>query len=274
MARWPFWIVSVSVLVVACDPLDANVFAEAPPPPPPPPMPAADVATPTASTASPADAPASPLTAADDAALDPRQSSRSPRSSALLLDDVAQLATLLRATPVSSPDYLALMRRLAEEYVELGQACRRDSENGSSPESRVAALAEVRRKQSSVAERAAIAVYSTLIELAKVRGTDGSLNDVRYFLALEQARAGEVPAATRTASDLLAGSPASAWSARATILLHKLGAEPPPPATIATATPVTPLHAERARACSSTFDCPGADVCEDNRCVDALANVK
>jgi hypothetical protein len=218
--------------------------------------------TPSASSAAPAAVDPSPLTAADNAALDPRSSYSSPRPSALLLTELSQMTALLRETR-GAADQPALMRRLAEDYVELAQSFRRDARDDAP------ALAHVHGEQAAAAEKAAIALYASLGELLTVRGVTGpQVESVRYYLALEEARAGDVAAARRTASQMLASSPSSAWGARASDLLGRLdGAKPE-----ADAAPIVSASTNGlAPSCKSSFDCRGADVCDDGRCVDPFA---
>lgn len=271
VARFPFWL--ATVLVVACEPLDSDMFV---PPTPPDPVGAATPAESAAASAAPAP---SALSDADDAALDPRASRASPRPSALLMTEVTQLAALFRATPANAADRTQVMRRLAEDYVELAHSFARDATDPTQPESKVAEMVAVRRQQSRVAENAAITIYETLLRYEKLRG-EPQLDEVRYFLALEEARAGEPAAARRAANDLVTSGD-SPWRRRAETLLAKLGgriiiAPPPTVTTTTTTTPPPPppkpvvANAKTARACSTSFDCPGAQMCEDNQCVDEL----
>ena len=118
---------------------------------------------------------------------DPRLG-RPPRSKALLATEATQLEVLLKVTPTNAPDRQAVLRRLAEAYVELGRV--------GGPSERAA-----RAK--------AIDAYSTWL---KENPSAPRKDEVLYYLALEQERVGNTPDAMRGLHALVTDLPDSSWA--------------------------------------------------------------
>ncbi len=177
-----------------------------------------------ASAEAPADAPRAPseqlspdkalvLSDEEQAALDPRPSRLHPRALSLLMTEMQGLQSLMRASPRSAPDLPNLLRRLAEDYVEVAASADHDA---ISPPQR--AMAPPLRSSAETAREAAIAVYTMLLDTPFSRPYAG-LDEVRWYRALEYARAGKVERAKSAAADVLALSPDSPWASRAHFLL-------------------------------------------------------
>jgi TolA-binding protein len=130
------------------------------------------------------------------AVLDPRRSRMQPRSPSLVAVEAEQLEALLAATPATSPDQPALLRRLAEESVEL--------ENAAMANGRIAAVGPARR--------AAIEYYRRLVAFHGASRPPYALADeAQYYLAWEHVRSGDFQAARRAYLDLINGAPSSRW---------------------------------------------------------------
>jgi tetratricopeptide (TPR) repeat protein len=157
-------------------------------------------------------------TAVAAAALDPAlfrdQRRRPARARALVVVEIQQLESLFRATSVASPDRPMLLRRLAEDYVEL------EKEAGNAPPIR-----ERARKE-------AIRYYATL--LAEYSGQPSptfpsspppayaQLDEAAYYLAYEHEQAGDLPNARRAYYELITRSPGSRLVPRAYLAFGEL----------------------------------------------------
>jgi len=125
-------------------------------------------------------------------ARDPRMSLLRPRALALLVTEIQQLEALATATPDSQPDKPALLHRLAEDYVELETAA---TKAGRAP------IAAQSQKQAMKDYDALIARFASY----------PSLDEVRYYDALEHERAGDLANARRIYLDLVAQHPTSKY---------------------------------------------------------------
>jgi TolA-binding protein len=160
------------------------------------------------------------LSEAEAAALDPRTTMQLHRRALpLLVTELQQLEMLLRATSRGSWDSLALSRRVAEDYVELAAVA--DAEADAAHARGDAATARARRTIARQARRRAISSYGTLIEQPP-RTPNLTLDEVRWFLALECARAGDVANARRHALNVVAEYPNSNYVPRAYFLFGAL----------------------------------------------------
>lgn len=134
---------------------------------------------------------------------DARKSSLLPRPAALLVVEIQQLETLLRATGLQSSDRPLMLRRLAEDFHEL--------ESASS-----AGTATARK-----AREEAIRYYSLLVsDYSGVPSPDFPaspppayplLDEVDYYLAYEYERAGDAANARRRYYDLIVKMPGSKY---------------------------------------------------------------
>jgi hypothetical protein len=151
--------------------------------------------------------------------LDPRATRRGPRASSLLVVEIRQLEALLQATDPSARDRPLLLRRLAEDEVELAEASTNEAQNALDRYD--AASAKVRRSMIVPARRAAIANYRALVD-DPADAKYPQLDEARWFLAWEYARVGDAANARRVASSLVGGHSASPYAARASFLLGAL----------------------------------------------------
>ncbi len=217
-----------------------------PPPPPPPTSTPEDALTVAPRTLS--------LSDADEATLDPRASRANPRPIAVLLAETRQLQSSMSATS----DKAALLRPLAEDYVELAASSARDAQASETHE-----LARARGAMTDMARSGAIAEYLALLQMPANKLTRDA---VQFYLALEYARAGKSDEAQRMAVSVLQESPHSGWGERASLLLARLGYRPPTSSTtavgVAIATPPT-----NATVCRLDMECPGVNVCRSGACI-------
>jgi tetratricopeptide (TPR) repeat protein len=150
--------------------------------------------------------------------LDPaifRDDRRTPaRARALLVVEIQQLESLFRVTSVTSPDRPLLLRRLAEDYVELQRAAR------DAPP-----IVDRARKQ-------AIAYYTTLITEYSGQPSQTfpaspppaypQLDEATYYLAYEHERAGDDANARRVYFELISKLPNSRFIPRAYLAFAEL----------------------------------------------------
>lgn len=151
--------------------------------------------------------------------LDPRATRRSPRASSLLVVEIRQLEALLSATDRAARDRPLLLRRLAEDEVELAEAATTEAQYALDRYD--AATAKARRAMIVPARRTAIANYEALVE-DPADAKYPLLDEARWFLAWEYARVGDPADARRVASSLAGDHPASPYAARASFLLGTL----------------------------------------------------
>ncbi len=119
-----------------------------------------------------------------DAARDPRRNRAGVRARTLVTTETQGLEQLLAVTAQTSPDRPQLLRRIAEDYVEL------------------------RKDGSPVASRKAIERYTTLMGEYPAYPL---LDEVLYYLALEDEVAGDFAAARRTYYELIKSRPSSSF---------------------------------------------------------------
>ena len=130
---------------------------------------------------------------------DPRRARSAPRSPALLATEVQGLESLAQASAPGSPDRPAVLRRLAEDYVELEAAALRD--RSPAAPSRTAERARA----------AAIRWYGKLVAEAAA-STYPQLDEARYFLAWEYERSGDLADARRLYLDLVSKNASSRYA--------------------------------------------------------------
>ncbi len=138
-----------------------------------------------------------------DPARDPRRHLGRPRAAGLLEVETAQLDQLLAATPSGAPDRPALLRRVAEDYCELARA------RETTHEGEVAA-----------ARNRAIEAYTAWLQ--ETPATYAGTDEVRYFLGLEQERAGNAYEARRRFEEIVKAHPSSKFVAAAWVGLGEL----------------------------------------------------
>jgi TolA-binding protein len=163
---------------------------------------------------------------------DQRQSASRQRVLALLITEIQQLEALLKSTDARSPNRPALLRRLAEDYVELENAAfrekvqaeaKRDELKAADPEgaAREQARADARRT-TMVAARKRVIEYYTLLA-AEYSGQPSAtfpsnpptayagLDEVFYYLAYEYEQAADMANARRVYLDLIQKTPQSKY---------------------------------------------------------------
>jgi tetratricopeptide (TPR) repeat protein len=207
-----------------------------PDPPPPPPPTVAVAAAPADDSSRPAAAsPAglSSLPAFDlslSAVTDPRQSRIRQRAVALLVVEIQQLEYLLNASDAGSRDRPLILRRLAEDYVELESAAsreataaelQRDAARASDPReaARQQTLVDSRKTLVDRARKAAIDDYTRLVDQYSGQPSQTFpsspppayplIDEVVYFLGYEYQQAGDRTNARRVYLDLVTRMPNS-----------------------------------------------------------------
>ncbi len=166
-----------------------------PPPPPPAPPPETQASPPPELPAAPTGAlvpnvPEDPAPPGAVAAADPSSSVRDPRAhrpraAALLITEIQALQSLFEATPASSSDRVTLLRRLAEDYVDLGL---------------------VAPGQAERAHAKAIQLYT---QITKEYPSYPQSDEVTYFLGYELERARDTSNARRVYFQLISAFPSS-----------------------------------------------------------------
>ncbi len=174
---------------------------------------------------------ASPTIAAADLATlvrDPRKSRWYPRSTPLLITELQSLEALHANTPANAPDKPKLLRRLAEDYIELKNAARRDKErlsssSGSAPPARSQVTSEMARldKVIAAARMAALKHYQELVNkhpnfcqsphLTDPAQSHGCLDDTFYAMGLEKQEIDKADEARKHYYHLIKLFPQSKW---------------------------------------------------------------
>jgi tetratricopeptide (TPR) repeat protein len=136
---------------------------------------------------------------------DPR---RPPRALPLLVVEIQQLEALAHATAAGAPDRTAILRRLAEDYVELEKAATAESLVPGDPARR-----EVKKRTAEHAHQEAIRDYEASLAASSAASSAGTArsDEATYFLAYERERAGDLAGARRGYLDLITKSPNSRY---------------------------------------------------------------
>ncbi len=146
---------------------------------------------------------------------DERRIRHSPRRRRLLITELANIERLYRSTPRKSPDRPALLRRLAEGYVELSAAGQRDATKAKDDQQR--AELKKSRKIVKVARRNAIKYYTKLKKQypkwcqfpSSKPGERGCADEALYYLAYEYELAGRLDQARKCLLELIDNWPIS-----------------------------------------------------------------
>ncbi len=186
-----------------------------------------------------------PLPAVDlsgDGLRDPRAIALKQRGLALLITELQQLEALLKSTGLSSHDRPMLLRRLAEDYVELENAASRamtvagmTGAQYRTTNPRLAgqwkATENARRTTTDRARKAAIAAYTMLVtdyagqpspSFPTAPPAYALLDEAYYYLAYEYEQAGDTASARRVYLDLITRAPASRYVASAYLAFGEL----------------------------------------------------
>jgi tetratricopeptide (TPR) repeat protein len=123
------------------------------------------------------------------------------RALALVVTEIQQLEMLLQATQTSSPDRPVIQRRIAEDYVELEKAATAAKSPTGSP-----TVHDAHRRTAARAHEEALRSYEALVAGSP---TDPRIDEVRYFLAYERERGGDLAGARKAYLDLIVQSPSS-----------------------------------------------------------------
>jgi tetratricopeptide (TPR) repeat protein len=174
---------------------------------------------------------------------DARQIGLQQRALALLVTEIGQLESLYKTTDLRSKDRQQLLRRLAEDYVELENAAfrektiaevKRDSLKATNPTDagKQQQLANQRKTTMDLSRKAAISYYSTLVN--DYSGTPSKtfpqnpppayplLDEVYYYLAYEYEQAGDTTNARRVYLDLITKTPTSKYIPNAYLAFGEL----------------------------------------------------
>jgi TolA-binding protein len=162
---------------------------------------------------------------------------------ALLITEIQQLESLLKATEARSKDRPMLLRRLAEDYVELENAAfrekteaevKRDNFRSKNPHEagRQQAIANSRKTTMDRARRAAINYYTILVndysgQPSQTFATNPPpayplLDEVYYYLAYEYEQASDTANARRVYLDLITKTPNSKYIPNAYLAFGEL----------------------------------------------------
>ena len=163
---------------------------------------------------------------------DPRQIVLKQRTLALLVTEIQQMESLLKSTGLQSRDRPMLLRRLAEDYVELENAAAHEmtvaaitSDQYKATNPRLAgqwqATVNARKVTMERARKAAIAAYTSLV--TDYAGQPSSnfpanppapyalLDEAYYYLAYEYEQSGDTTNARRVYLDLITRTPGSRY---------------------------------------------------------------
>jgi tetratricopeptide (TPR) repeat protein len=172
-----------------------------------------------------------------------RQTALKQRALALLVTEIQQLESLLKATEMRSKDRPMLLRRLAEDYVELENAAfrekteaevKRDALKQKDPSGagKQQAIANSRKTTMDRARKAAISYYTTLVTDYSGQPSDHfqqnpppaypQLDEVYYYLAYEYEQAGDTANARRVYLDLITKTPNSKYIPNAYLAFGEL----------------------------------------------------
>lgn len=174
---------------------------------------------------------------------DMRKSALQQRVLALLVTEIQQLESLYRTTELRSKDRPMLLRRLAEDYVELENAAfrekteaeiKRDAAKKTNPRQagREQAIANSRKTTLDRARRAAANYYNILVtDYSGAPSTNfpqnpppayPNLDEVYYYLAYEYEQSGDTANARRVYLDLITKTPNSKYIPNAYLAFGEL----------------------------------------------------
>ncbi|MBK9259845.1 MAG: hypothetical protein IPM54_08405 [Polyangiaceae bacterium] len=152
---------------------------------------------------------------------DPRQSRWAPRPNASLVVEIQSLERLLAVTKPDAKDRPLILRRLAEDYVELKNAAIRGIELAQDPSRAQGEIAKL-EKVAIAARHNAFKYYQELIHqhpkhCQTVHPTDpaqsrGCLDDVLYYYGLELEQAGKPDETRKHYLHLIQSFPQSPWA--------------------------------------------------------------
>ncbi len=174
---------------------------------------------------------------------DQRLTALKQRALALLVTEIQGLEGLYRDTQMRSKDRPMLLRRLAEDYVELENAAftektqaeiRRDEAKKANPREagKQQSIVNARQKTMELSRKAAIKYYSNLVTDYSGQASsnfpqnpppaDPRLDEVYYYLAYEYEQAGDTANARRVYLDLITKTPNSKYISNAYLAFGEL----------------------------------------------------
>jgi TolA-binding protein len=174
---------------------------------------------------------------------DQRQSALKQRVLALLITEIQQLESLYKSTELRSKDRPMLLRRLAEDYVELENAAfrekteaeiKRDNFKKTNPREagKQQAIANSRKTTMDRSRKAAINYYTVLVTDYSGQPSDRfpqnpppaypNLDEVYYYLAYEYEQSGDTSNARRVYLDLITKTPNSKYIPNAYLAFGEL----------------------------------------------------
>jgi tetratricopeptide (TPR) repeat protein len=174
---------------------------------------------------------------------DQRQSALKQRVLALLITEIQQLESLYKSTDLRSKDRPMLLRRMAEDYVELENAAfrekteaeiKRDNFKKTNPREagKQQAIANSRKTTMERSRKAAINYYTLLVEDYSGQPSSRfannpppayqSLDEVYYYLAYEYEQSGDTANARRVYLDLITKTPNSKYIPNAYLAFGEL----------------------------------------------------
>lgn len=148
---------------------------------------------------------------------DQRQNRIKPKARALLITEITGLEQLYSTTPRKAPDRVQIMRRLAETYVELESAARRDKVQAEVAKNKTEAAKA--NKVMLLARGKAINYYS-LIKQQYPSYKD--LDEVLYYLAYEYEQAENLVEARKVYYELIQKAPNSKYISSAYLAFGEL----------------------------------------------------
>ncbi|HLK35668.1 MAG TPA: tetratricopeptide repeat protein, partial [Polyangiaceae bacterium] len=174
---------------------------------------------------------------------DIRQQALKQRALALLVTEIQQLESLYKSTEARSKDRPQLLRRLAEDYVELENAAfrekteaevKRDNVKKTNPReaARQQAVANARKNTLDRSRKAAINYYNILVTDYSGQPSNTFpqnppppypvLDEVYYYLAYEYEQSGDTANARRVYLDLITKTPNSKYLSNAYLAFGEL----------------------------------------------------
>ncbi|PIE05888.1 MAG: hypothetical protein CSA75_02385 [Sorangium cellulosum] len=137
---------------------------------------------------------------------DQRKEALKPRVRALLITEIQGLEQLFKTTPRRAPDRVRIARRLAETYVELENAARRDKTQAQIKKNRKEAAKA--NKVMRLARKKAIAYYGLI---RRQYPSYKKLDEVLYYLAYEYEQAEDLVNARKVYYELIQKTPNSKY---------------------------------------------------------------
>ena len=137
---------------------------------------------------------------------DQRQARATKKARALLITEITGLDSLFKNTPRRAPDRVSIARRLAEAYVELESAARRDKTQAEVAKNKAEA-----DKANAVLRLARTNAIKNYELIRKEHATYKDIDEVLYYLAYEYEQGEDLENARKVYFDLIAKAPNSKY---------------------------------------------------------------